>query len=133
MNKPPRILIVDDFQSIRRVLGNTLTTHGFEITEAENGKKALDFLLGSNQPIDLILSDYNMPEMNGFEFLESVKKSNSLKNIPFVLLTSETSREKMKEAKAAGLDAWIEKPYKIEAFITQIKYCIEKSQSNESV
>ncbi|MDW7691689.1 response regulator [Flammeovirgaceae bacterium SG7u.111] len=133
MNKHQTILIVDDFQSIRKVIRTTLQCHGFEVVEAENGKKALQQLLESDQNIDLILSDYNMPEMNGFELLEAVKQNDLLKTIPFVLLTSETNREKMKQARKTGLDAWIEKPYKIEAFITQINYCIEKSKSNESV
>ncbi len=127
------ILVVDDFESIRKVISETLNRHGFTTVHARNGKDALDILQKGYHKIDLILSDYNMPDMSGFDLLKEVKSSQELKKHPFILLTSETNTEKKKQAKEAGLDAWIEKPYKIESFISLIKYNIDKSKKDVSI
>ena len=127
-NSTHTVLVVDDFESIRKVIAETLKRHGYNTVEAKNGNDALGILEKKECSIDLILSDYNMPEMNGFDLLKKVKTSVALKKYPFILLTSETNTEKKKLAKEAGLDAWIEKPYKIDSFISLIKYNIEKSK-----
>lgn len=123
-----KILVVEDFKSIRNVICNTLNGYGFETLEAENGKIATSVLDQNPGKIDLIISDYNMPEMNGYELLKATKESPMHKNIPMILITSEKDLNKMKEAKALGLGAWIQKPYKIENLIDQINYCIDKSK-----
>ncbi len=127
------ILVVDDFESIRKVIADTLHRHGFQTIGAKNGKDALEILEASEKPIDLILSDFNMPVMNGFDLLKKVKSNETLKKHPFILLTSEASTEKKKLAKEAGLDAWIEKPYKIDTFISLIKYNIAKRKQDVSI
>lgn len=121
-----KILIVDDFQGIRELLGSTLTRKGYEIEMAENGKKAMEILAQQPTDYDLVLSDYNMPIMNGYELLQSVRQNPALKNKPFILLTTESDPEKMKSAKNAGLTAWVKKPYKLDAFLSQIAYAIQK-------
>jgi CheY-like chemotaxis protein len=130
MKKKDIILIVDDFQSIRKVIGNTLERHDYEVLEAENGQDAINVIEKANGKIDLILSDYNMPVMNGFDFLVEIRKHPKYGKIPFVFLTSEKNLDKMKEAKTIGLDAWIQKPYTIDTFVSQIKYCIDKNRKN---
>lgn len=130
MDKAYVVLVVDDFQSIRKVVKDTLVRYGFEVLDADNGINALEVISQKNGKIDAIISDYNMPGMNGMDFLKEVKGTPKYKKIPFLLLTSETSKDKMKEAKEVGLDAWIQKPYTIDLFINQIKYCIEKSRKN---
>jgi len=127
MKQTNTILVVDDFQSIRRVQGNTLARYGFKTKEAEHGKAALDILYSGDAEIDLIVSDYNMPVMDGLELLNKVKADHKFKDIPFILLTSEECKEKKKEAKNAGLDAWITKPYKIDAFINRINFLLKNN------
>lgn len=120
-----RILVVDDFQGIREILSNTLKRKGYEIHTASNGKEAIEILASEPNSYDLVLSDYNMPEMNGYELLKNVRKTPELKNKPFILLTTEADPEKMKSAKNAGLTAWVKKPYKLDAFLSQIAYAIK--------
>ncbi|GAA0894135.1 response regulator [Fulvivirga kasyanovii] len=127
------VLVVDDFASIRKVIVDTLKRHGFNTVEASDGKDALDTLKSSETTIDLVLSDYNMPVMNGFQLLQAVKGDDELKHHPVVLLTSEKANDKKMMAKKAGLDAWVEKPYKIDNFINLLNYTIEKSKKNGSV
>jgi len=82
------VLIVDDFATMRRILKNILRQTGFtNITEADNGKAALNELKGGG--VDLILCDWNMPEMSGIELLTTMKSDDELKNIPFVMVTAE--------------------------------------------
>lgn len=118
------ILIVDDFRTIRSIVGSTLRINKFKTFEAGSVDEA-EALLRS-EDIDLILSDYNMPEMNGYEFLKRIRSSADFKNIPFLFLTSEKDTTKMQMAKKEGLDGWIQKPYNLEQFISTINYCIEK-------
>lgn len=121
-----KILIVDDFKSIRSVVVNTIEKYGYETIQAENGEEAINIINDIGTSIDLIISDYNMPKVNGYELLLWVKNNTKYKKIPFILLTSESNMDKMKKSKEAGLDAWILKPYKIESFIQNIKYLIDK-------
>ncbi|MBL6448595.1 response regulator [Fulvivirga sp. 29W222] len=127
------VLVVDDFASIRKAIVDTLKRHGFNTVEATDGKDALDTLRSSEATIDLVLSDYNMPVMNGFQLLQAVKSDDELKHYPVVLLTSEKANDKKMMAKKAGLDAWVEKPYKIDNLINLLNYTIEKSKKNDSV
>lgn len=121
------ILIVDDFKTIRSIVGSTLRINKFVIHEAGSVDEAERILAA--EKIDLILSDYNMPGVNGYEFLKRIRDSVAYKNIPFVFLTSEKDKTKMKMAKDAGLDAWIQKPYNLDNFVSTLNYCIDKRSS----
>nr|WKN36708.1 response regulator [Tunicatimonas sp. TK19036] len=127
------ILVVDDFASIRKVIGDTLHRYGYNTLEAQNGEDALNQLRQNGNKIDLIISDYNMPTMDGYKLLEHVKGDPALKQHPFILLTSEDNNDKKKKAKEVGLDAWVTKPYKIDSFMALIKYNITKSKKNGAV
>jgi two-component system chemotaxis response regulator CheY len=107
------ILIVDDFATMRRILKNILRQIGFtNIMEADNGKVALTEL--KKEPFDLILCDWNMPEMSGLELLQSLKSDDSLKDIPFVMVTAEAKKENIIEAVKAGVNSYIVKPFTVE-------------------
>ena len=105
-----KILIVDDFATMRKILKNILKQIGFKnISEADDGKSALKILKKEN--FDLILSDWNMPEISGLELLNRVKSDNELKNIPFVMVTAEAQKDNILEAVKAGVNSYILKPF----------------------
>jgi two-component system chemotaxis response regulator CheY len=103
------ILIVDDSASVRSVVGIALKGAGYAVIEACDGQDALDKLTG--QKIHLIVSDVNMPNMDGITFVKEVKKLPNYKFTPVCMLTTEAEKSKMMEGKAAGAKAWIVKPF----------------------
>jgi two-component system chemotaxis response regulator CheY len=104
-----KILIVDDSASIRQVAGIALRGAGYEVVEGINGQDGLKKLDGSK--IHLIISDVNMPLMDGITFVKQVKANPSYKFTPVIMLTTESGADKMAEGKAAGAKAWIVKPF----------------------
>lgn len=103
------ILIVDDSESIREVVSFTLENEGYNVLIGVDGKDALRFLDGS--PIDLIITDLHMPEMDGIELIKNVRAMDSYKRIPILFLTTESQASKKMEAKEAGATGWIIKPF----------------------
>jgi len=103
------ILIVDDSASVRSVVGIALKGAGYAVIEACDGVDALSKLTG--QKIHLIVSDVNMPNMDGITFVKEVKKLPNYKFTPVCMLTTEAEKSKMMEGKAAGAKAWIVKPF----------------------
>ena len=104
------ILVVDDFSTMRRIVKTCLRQIGFEnITEAEDGKVALDKIAG--QEFKLIISDWNMPNMMGIDLLKAVRASDKWKHIPFVLVTAEGQKENVIEAAKAGVSNYVVKPF----------------------
>jgi len=107
MNKT--ILLVDDSYSIRESVGFLLSEAGFDIIKATDGQNALSFLDG--RKIDMILTDLHMPIMNGIGLITNVRKTETYKRIPILLLTTETLKEIKLEAKKAGATGWLNKPF----------------------
>lgn len=106
------VLIVDDSSSMRAVIKKIVSISGFKMDqciEAGNGKEALDTLAGNW--VDVIISDINMPEMNGFELLGMLKKDNLLKDIPVIFITTESSEKRMQDAFNLGANGFIKKPF----------------------
>ncbi len=103
------ILIVDDSATIRQVVGMTLKGAGYEVMEASDGKDALNKLDGKK--INLIISDVNMPNMDGITFLRTLKTRPEHKFTPVVMLTTESQEAMKREGQAAGAKAWIVKPF----------------------
>jgi len=115
-----RVLIVDDFATMRRILKMFLYQIGFKnISEAENGKAALKEL--RNEKFDLVLCDWNMPEMPGIELLNQVRSDDQLKGIPFVMVTAEAKKENILEAVKAGVSSYIVKPFTAETVSEKLK------------
>lgn|SRR5690606_5519751 len=115
-----KILVIDDFASIRDFVCETLQRKGYSTVSASNGNEAYDILSG-NRDIDLVLTDYNMPDCTGYELLKRIKSNPDMLKLPVVFLTTESNPDKMKAAKQAGLSAWIKKPYRAESFFAQIE------------
>lgn len=104
------VLVVDDFATMRRIVTNLLREAGFQhLAEAEDGVEALRKLENSN--FQIVVSDWNMPNMTGLELLKSVRQSERLKHLPFLLVTAEARRENIVEAASAGADGYIVKPF----------------------
>jgi two-component system chemotaxis response regulator CheY len=103
------IMIVDDSASLRQVVGIALKGAGYEVVEACDGKDALTKLDG--RKIHLIISDVNMPNMDGITFVKEVKKLPSYRFTPVIMLTTESQEGKKAEGQAAGAKAWVVKPF----------------------
>lgn len=104
-----KILIVDDSASVRQVVSIALKAAGYEVMEACDGKDALTKLTG--EKLNLIISDVNMPNMDGITMVKEIKKMPAYKFTPIIMLTTEGAEEKKKEGQAAGAKAWIVKPF----------------------
>ncbi len=104
-----KILVVDDSSTMRRIIVNTLGGHGYDdIVEAEDGVQALSKFKG-NGGIDLILTDWNMPNMNGLDFLTKVREEN--KDVPIVMITTEAEKSNVLTAIKAGANNYVVKPF----------------------
>lgn len=110
MNKNMRILIVDDFSTMRRIVKNLLGDLGFSNTaEAEDGNSALALL--HSQPFDFVITDWNMPGMTGIELLRVIRADAALKAMPVLMVTAEAKREQIIEAAQCGINGYIIKPF----------------------
>ena len=103
------ILIVDDSASLRQVVNIALSSAGYEVIEACDGVDALSKLDG--RKVHLIISDVNMPNMDGIELVRQVKNKRDYKFTPIIMLTTESQAEKKAEGQAAGARAWVVKPF----------------------
>jgi two-component system, chemotaxis family, chemotaxis protein CheY len=113
------IMSVDDSVSVRQMVSFTLKEAGYDVVEAEDGKDALAKLKGS--AVNMIITDLNMPNMDGIEFIKNVRADSALKFIPIVMLTTESQDSKKQEGKAAGATGWIVKPFKPDQLMTVVK------------
>jgi two-component system chemotaxis response regulator CheY len=115
MDTSMKVLVVDDFATMRRIVKGVLKQLGFsDIIEAENGNSALDEL--KKEKVGLIVSDWNMPKMTGLDLLKAVREDEKLKSIPFIMVTAEGQKENVLEAVKAGVSNYIVKPFTPETF-----------------
>ncbi|HHE64857.1 MAG TPA: response regulator [Bacteroidetes bacterium] len=134
------ILVVDDSLPMRSIIIKTIKASGFKTSnffEAGNGAEALEIL--KNQWLDLVITDYNMPGMNGMELIREMKKDSIFNSIPVLVVSTEGSRQKMKEFQEKGVADYIRKPFvpeEIKLKITQIlgevedEECFEESDDD---
>ncbi len=116
------ILTVDDSATVRQMAGLVLRGAGYEVIEAIDGVDALSKMTG--QELNLILTDLNMPNMDGLELTRRVRTLPNYKFVPVVLLTTESQPEKKQEGKAAGATAWIVKPFNPDQLLAVVKKVI---------
>lgn len=112
------IMIVDDSASLRQVVGIALKGAGYDVIEACDGRDALAKLTG--QKVHLIISDVNMPNMDGIAFVKEVKKIAEHKFVPIIMLTTESQEAKKQEGQAAGAKAWVVKPFQPAQMLTAV-------------
>lgn len=113
------IMIVDDSSSLRQVVGIALKSAGYEVIEAVDGKAALSKLTG--QKINLIISDVNMPNLDGISLVRAIKQMPAYKFTPIVMLTTENQDSKKREGQEAGAKAWVVKPFKPEQLVAAVQ------------
>lgn len=110
VNKSMDVLIVDDYKTMLRIIGNLLRQLGFEnVDEAMDGTEALQKL--REKEYGLVISDWNMEPMTGFQLLKEVRSDDNLKSIPFIMVTAESKTENVIAAKQAGVNNYIVKPF----------------------
>lgn len=127
INKNMRILVVDDFSTMRRIVKNILKQLGFtNVVDADDGTTAWEIL--NKDKIDFIISDWNMPKMSGIELLRKVRASEEFSDIPFLMVTAEGQQENVFEAVQAGVSNYIVKPFTPETFEQKIKKIFEKKK-----
>ncbi|MBW2594279.1 MAG: response regulator [Deltaproteobacteria bacterium] len=120
-----KILVVDDFSTMRKVIKNLLKQTGFKnMVEAEDGAAALRVL--KTQPVDFIISDWNMPNMTGLEFLKAVRADSELSSLPFLMVTAEALKDNIVLAVKAGVSNYVVKPFTAEVLNQKIEKILEK-------
>ena len=114
-----RILVVDDSASVRTVAGIALREAGYEVLEAANGQEGLSRLNGER--IHLVISDVNMPILDGIGFLKQIKAHPNYRFTPVIMLTTESLESKKKEGQAAGVRAWVTKPFQPPVLLSAVE------------
>ena len=115
-----KALVVDDSRAIRMILSRILQEMGFEVHEAGNGREGLQVLEAQKPGMELILTDWNMPEMNGLEFVKQVRHRPEFSSVPIVMVTTETEVEQMGAALEAGATEYVMKPFNKEILVEKL-------------
>lgn len=115
-----KVLIIDDSRAMRQIIGKIMKQLGFEIFEAGDGKEGIDQLEQHKDEVELVLVDWNMPVMNGYEFVQAVRAQDEFANHKLVMVTTETEPSQMAKALMAGVDEFVMKPFTSEILIEKL-------------
>ena len=116
----PKILIVDDSAMIRITVRKTLESVEFDVSDAKDGKEGLEKAISAEKPFDLILTDLNMPIMNGLEMIEELRKTEEYSETPIVMLTTESGQDAMEVGQKHGVSSWLVKPFQPDELIESV-------------
>ena len=115
-----RFLIVDDSNTMRRIIINTLKKAGYEdCAEAANGREGMEKLAA--EPADLVITDWNMPEMSGIEFIRAIRANATTKNLPVLMVTTNAAKDDIVEAIGAGINSYVVKPFTAETIKEKVE------------
>jgi len=117
------IVVVDDFENTLFVVEFTLKNNGYNVFKAGSGEEAIKLFDGRD--IDLLITDLNMPGMSGIDLAKQVRALSKYQFLPILMLTTETDQKKKEMARDASITGWIQKPFKMEKFLTIIEKCIK--------
>jgi len=123
-----KILIVDDSSVMRKVIKAAADVLDLETVEAQDGVEALEKLSAGHRDIDLVLLDWNMPHMTGFEVLQEIKSNKDFKEIPVMMVTTEGHKTSIVAAVRAGADNYLVKPFTVDELESKIIECIGKGE-----
>jgi len=130
LDKDMKILIVDDFSTMRRIIKNLLRDLGFNNTaEADDGNTALPMLQNGN--FDFLVTDWNMPGMEGIDLLKAVRADEKLANLPVLLVTAEAKKEQIVEAAQAGVNGYVVKPFNAATLKEKIEKIFERIEASQ--
>ena len=130
MDKDMKILIVDDFSTMRRIIKNLLRDLGFNNTsEADDGNTALPMLQAGD--FDFLVTDWNMPGMEGIDLLKAVRADEKLANLPVLLVTAEAKKEQIVEAAQAGVNGYVVKPFNAATLKEKIEKIFERIEASQ--
>ena len=118
-----RVIVVEDFKTSRQIIKKTLEGLGHKVDEAVDGREATKFFNGDK--IDLVITDYNMPNMDGGALVEYIRSKEAYKYIPIFMLSTETNSSKQERAREAKITAWIKKPFEVTEFKNLITKVLE--------
>jgi two-component system chemotaxis response regulator CheY len=121
-----KVLVVDDSKSIRQIQRRYLSEMGYEVVEATNGKEALE-VLEANPDVELVLLDWHMPVMNGYEFLKTMRANNKWNHIKVMMVTTENQEKSVIDAIMAGANEYLMKPIDQEMLENKIRWLIEEA------
>lgn len=113
-----KILYIDDSVSMRQMTSLILGGAGYEVVQATNGAEGLEKL---SPDIDLVITDFNMPGMNGIEVIRSIREGDAARSVPILMLTTESEAEKKQQGREAGATAWMTKPFDKEGLLATVK------------
>ncbi|MCE2576839.1 response regulator [Komagataeibacter sp. FNDCR2] len=116
-----RVLTVDDSRTMLGMLRKALEGAGYDVIQGDDGINGLEVLQAANPPPDAIITDINMPRMDGFGLIEAVRKMDQFRHIPIIVLTTESDPEKKARARAAGATGWIIKPFSTDSLVAAIR------------
>jgi two-component system chemotaxis response regulator CheY len=117
-----KVLVVDDSRTIRTIIRRILLEIGYEVCEAVNGIEAMKVIEVEKDAVTLVLADWNMPEMNGFELLKELRKDPSLSSLKIIMVTTETEMDHMASALEAGANEYIMKPFTKDILVEKLDY-----------
>ena len=114
-------LVIDDSRAIRMILGRTLNRFGYEVCSAANGREALDMIGQQDLTLSVILVDWNMPEMNGLDFVKTIRADPRYREVPLMMVSTETEIEQMYRALEAGANEYVMKPFTDEVIADKLR------------
>jgi len=116
----PTAVVVDDSRAIRMILSRTLRELGYQVGEAGNGREALE-TIGRTASVDLVMADWNMPEMDGLELLKEIRRSPVYGSVPVIMVTTENELDQMSVALAAGANEYVMKPFTKDILVDKLR------------
>ena len=116
-----KAMVIDDSRAIRMILANTLTELGYDVCQAANGKEALAVAEHERENLSVILVDWNMPEMNGLDFVKNIRSDARFAAVPLMMVTTETEMEQVMTALAAGANEYVMKPFTKEIIADKLR------------
>ena len=116
-----KALVVDDSRAVRMIISRTLRDLGYEVREAANGKEALEVMASEKNAVQLVLSDWNMPEVNGLELLKRLRQNPELASLVVVMVTTETELDQLSAALEAGANEYVMKPFTKDILVEKLQ------------